>query len=320
MKPMPPVIWSKVSLSPFTLILGSENYLAGRAIRLVRELARAAHPSLEVSEVQDGEYSPGLLLNLAAPSLFAEPRLVIIHGTAEGLLEDLEQLAINPPEETYVVVRVPSLVGHGGKIKTVFASKAQVVQCDEIKRDSDRIEFIKNEFAVSGVKIDADAVRALVNAFNEDLGELGGACAQLINSGYSQVSAETVELTFEGRIETNAFKIADAALAGNASEAIRLLRHGLATGIDEVALTAALAMRVRQLARLFNDRNAAPAALGMQPWQLDKARKELVGWDEDSLVALVQQLADTDAAVKGASKDPAYALEKLLLRMATKGQ
>lgn len=320
MKPLPPVTWSKVALQPFSLILGNESYLASRAIRNIRELARQAHADLEVSEVQDSDYSPGLLLNLAAPSLFAEPRLVIVHGASEGLLEDLEELASNPPEATFIVVRISSLVGHGGKIKNAFASKAQVVQCEEIKRDSDRIEFIRNEFASAKVKIDADAIRALVNAFNEDLAELGGACAQLINSGYTQVSAEIVERTFEGRIETNAFKIADAALAGNATEAIRLLRHGLGTGIDEVALTAALAMRVRQLARLFNDRNAAPAALGMQPWQLDKARKELVGWDENSLISLVQQLADTDAAVKGAAKDPAFALEKLLLSMAKKGQ
>lgn len=320
MKPLPPVTWSKVALQPFSLILGNESYLASRAIRNIRELARQAHADLEVSEVQDSDYSPGLLLNLAAPSLFAEPRLVIVHGASEGLLEDLEELASNPPEATFIVVRISSLVGHGGKIKNAFASKAQVVQCEEIKRDSDRIEFIRNEFASARVKIDADAIRALVNAFNEDLAELGGACAQLINSGYTQVSAEIVERTFEGRIETNAFKIADAALAGNATEAIRLLRHGLGTGIDEVALTAALAMRVRQLARLFNDRNAAPAALGMQPWQLDKARKELVGWDENSLISLVQQLADTDAAVKGAAKDPAFALEKLLLSMAKKGQ
>ena len=320
MKPMPPVTWSKASLQPFSLVLGSEGYLASRSIRAMRELARAQHPDLEVSEVQDSEYAPGMLLNLAAPSLFAEPRMVIVNGSSEGLLEDLEELAKNPPENTYVVVRISSLVGHGGKIKAGFSGQAQVIQCDEIKRDSDRIEFIKNEFASAKVKIDADAIRAMVNAFNEDLGELGGACAQLINSGYSHVNVEIVERTFEGRIETNAFKIADAALSGNASDAIRLLRHGLTTGIDEVALTAALALRIRQLARLFNDRNASPAALGMQPWQLDKARKELVGWDEASLISLVQQLADTDAAVKGAAKDPAFALEKLLLTMARKGQ
>lgn len=320
MTSQPPVIWSKVSLQPLVLVLGSESYLASRAMRKLRELARNQHEDLEISEVSEAEYSPGLLLNLAAPSLFGEPRLVLVNGVSDGLLEDLEEVSKSLPENTYVVVRVASLVGLGSKIKSAFSSRALVVQCDEIKRDSDRIDFAKSEFAQAGVKVDADALRALVVAFNEDLGELGGACAQLINSGYSHITSEIVERTFQGRIETNAFKIADAALGGNPAEAIRLLRHGLSTGIDEVALTAALAMRIRQLARLYNDRNAAPAALGMQPWQLEKARKELNGWDETSLVALVQQLADTDAAVKGAAKDPAFALERLLLSMSQKGK
>jgi len=123
-------------------------------------------------------------------------------------------------------------------------------------------------------------------------------------------------VAFGGRVETNAFKIADAALAGNAAEAIRLFRHGFSTGIDSVALVAALSMRIRQLARLFNDRNAAPATLGMQPWQIDKARKELSGWQEEQLAGLVRLAAQTDADVKGASRDPEYSVEKLLLAMA----
>ncbi len=127
-----------------------------------------------------------------------------------------------------------------------------------------------------------------------------------------------MEQTFQGRVETNAFKIADAALAGNAAEAIRLFRHGFTTGIDPVALSAALTMKIRQLARLFNDRNASPGALGMQPWQLEKARRELSGWEESQLIKLVQLAAQTDADVKGASRDPGFSIEKLLFAMARK--
>jgi DNA polymerase-3 subunit delta len=83
-----------------------------------------------------------------------------------------------------------------------------------------------------------------------------------------------------------------------------------------VALVAALTMRIRQLARLFNDRNASPASLGMQPWQVDKARKELSGWSESELADLVELAAVTDGDVKGAAKDPEYSVERLLLAMA----
>jgi DNA polymerase-3 subunit delta len=133
---------------------------------------------------------------------------------------------------------------------------------------------------------------------------------------FEKVTLEQVEETFGGRVETNAFKIADAALSGNATEAIRLFRHGFATGIDPVPLVAALTMRIRQLARLFNDRNASAAALGMQPWQIDKARKDLAGWQELELAELVELAAATDADVKGAARDPEYSVERLLLAMA----
>ncbi len=309
------VNWHQASSWPLVIVSGPENYLAARAIRQIKNQLRSEHENLEINEVYEGEYSPGLLVSLAAPSLFNEPRLVVIQGASEGLLDDLQGLMSNPADNCTVIVRIPNLVGHNGKVKKELASLALNVTCDEVKKDSDRIDFVNREFKAFGIPIEQPAVKALVAAFGSDMGELGAACDQLAKSGRTKVSAADVETSFEGRQETNAFKIADAALAGNASEAIRLFRHGSATGIDPVALTAALAMKIRQLARLFNDRNASPAALGMAPWQIDKARRELSGWSESELIELVQLAAKTDFATKGASRDPEYSIEKLLLKM-----
>ena len=313
------VYWNQAAPYSLVLITGTEGYLAGRAIRKIKEELRENHPDLEVLEVAEGDYSPSMLFSVAAPSLFAEPRLVLIAGAGEGLLDDLENYVANPIDNCTVVVRIPNSVGQNGKIKTQLAKSALTVSCEEVKKDSDRAEFIRQEFARLKQKVEPAAVKALQEAFNQDLGELGAACDQLASAGAEIVTLTLVEDTFQGRLETNAFKIADAALSGNASEAIRLFRHGFSTGIDPVPLTAALAMRIRQLARLFNDRNASPAALGMAPWQLEKARRELQGWNEVSLIHLVDLLAQTDADVKGASRDPEFSIEKLLLAMAKAG-
>lgn len=312
------VYWNKVETAPLVLVTGNESYLASRAISSIKTKLRADNPDLEITDVAEGEYSPGLLFTVAAPSLFAEPRLVVIHSASEGLLEDLQQLIAEPVENCTVVVRLPNAVGHNGKVKTAMAPKALLVSCEELKKDADKAEFVKSELAALGKKIDAAGLKALLSAFNQDLAELGGACSQLATVMAGTINLEVVEQTFQGRVETNAFKIADAALAGNAAEAIRLFRHGFTTGIDPVALNAALTMKIRQLARLFNDRNASPGALGMQPWQLEKARRELAGWDESQLIQLVQLAAQTDADVKGASRDPGYSIEKLLFAMARK--
>lgn len=307
--------WFDAKPAPLVLVVGPENYLAAKAIRRIRDQLREQFEQLEVSEISDGAYSAGELFNYASPSLFAEPRLLLVQGAAEGLLEDLKSLIENPVEDCTVVVRLPNMVGHSGKIRKDLAKQALSVSCEELKKDSDRVEFVRREFSREGVAIEQPAIRALIGAFASDLGELGAACSQLAST-HKKVSLQDVEVAFGGRVETNAFKIADAALSGNAAEAIRLFRHGFATGIDSVALVAALSMRIRQLARLFNDRNAAPATLGMQPWQIDKARKELSGWQEEQLAGLVQLAAQTDADVKGASRDPEYSVEKLLLAMA----
>lgn len=309
------VNWYEAKPAPLVFITGSESYLAGRAIRQIRQNLKEQFPDLEISEIADGEYRAGSLFDYASPSLFGESRLVIIHGPAEGLKEDLKQYIDQPADSVSVVVRLSNLVGHSGAIRKELAKNALVVSCEELKKDSERIDFVNKEFKQAKVLIEPTAVRALVQAFNTDLGELGAACSQLVMN-FEKVSLANVEETFGGRVETNAFKIADAALSGNATEAIRLFRHGFATGIDSVALVAALTMRIRQLAKLFNDRNAPAATLGMQPWQVDKARKELAGWQELELANLVELAAVTDADVKGAAKDPEYSVERLLLAMA----
>ena len=312
------VSWSQISSAPLILISGPESYLASRSLSILKKTLRAESPNLEITEVSEGEYSPGLLVSLATPSLFSEPRLIVLQSATEGLLGDLEQYLSLSVEDCVVVVRLPNAVGHSGKVRSALATKSLNVVCDEMKKESDRANFVTSEFKAMGITIEPQATKALLNAFTSDLGELGAACSQLSFSGKKKIDLELVEQTFQGRVETNAFKIADAALAGDASEAIRLYRHGFATGIDNVALTAALAMRVRMLAKLFNNVNSQAAALGMAPWQLDKARKEVRLFTEDSLTSLVQLVAQTDADVKGASREPEYSVERLILAMARK--
>ena len=57
--------------------------------------------------------------------------------------------------------------------------------------------------------------------------------------------------------------------------------------------------------------------LGMAPWQIDKARRQLHRWSPAALADAVGVIATADAEVKGAASDPVYALEKAVLRIAS---
>lgn len=57
----------------------------------------------------------------------------------------------------------------------------------------------------------------------------------------------------------------------------------------------------------------SPKELGMAPWQVDRARRELSGWSDDALAYAITAIATADAEVKGEARDPVYAVERAVL-------
>lgn len=317
---IPQLGWSKIRPARVVLITGPEDLLAERATRLLRDTLRLEDPSLEISDLEADAYAPGQLLTLASPSLFAEPRLIRVTGvekcTDAFITESLSYLE-NPADDTYLVLR------HAGGVrgkKLLDAIRGGLgsgieVTCTELKREADKLDFARDEFAAAGKKVSPGALRALVSAFADDLAELASACQQLIADVGAEVSEATVERYYSGRVETNAFKVADSAIAGRHGEALILLRHALASGADPVPMVAAFAMKLRTMAKLAGNRGSSAQLAGqfsLAPWQVDRARRDLQGWTEDGLRRCIEVLAETDAAVKGAERDPVFALERMV--------
>ena len=88
------------------------------------------------------------------------------------------------------------------------------------------------------------------SAFADDLTELAAACQQLIADVTGDITEQVVERYYGGRVETSAFAVADTAIAGRYGEALIALRHALASGADPVPLVAAVASKLRTMARV----------------------------------------------------------------------
>jgi len=318
------VNWRMASPTPLMLISGQEEYLASRVIRSIREQLRLSDANLEIHELDASDYAAGQLLNLSSPSLFAEPRLIIARGfercTDDFIIDGLDYLN-RPTEDTTVIFRHNSSSVRGKKLLDALRNSSEVseIACLAITKDADRNEFVQSEFRQANRKITVGAQRAILEAFTDDLGELAAACSQLLTDSAETIDEQTVERYYGGRVETNAFKVIDAALAGKSGESLALMRHALATGADPVPMLIAFAMKIRQLAKLSSNRSATAVQLGMAPWLLDKVRRDLQSWTEPGLANIIVQLASTDAAIKGAERDPVYALERLILSIANKG-
>lgn len=322
---IPQVPWHQVRAAPVILVTGPEDFLAERASRLLRDDLREKDASLEVHDLRADAYQPGELVTLASPSLFGEPRLIRVDGAStmsDAFLEEALEYIASPAEDTVLMIRHSSGVRGKRLLDAIRAGTGGGIEvlCSELKRDSDRADFAAAEFRTAGRPIAPAALRALVSAFTDDLAELAGACQQLLADTEGDITEQMVAKYYGGRVETNAFAVADAAIAGRHGEALALLRHALATGADPVPMVAAFAMKLRTMAKVGGARGGASAGqLGLAPWQIDRARRDLQGWTEPGLGRAILVAAETDAAVKGAARDAVYALETLVRVVAARG-
>jgi len=324
---IPQLSWRAPQPAPIVLVSGPEEVCAERAIGGIRDYLRAEDPSLEVSDVRADDYESGTLLGLTSPSLFGEPRLVRVSGVekcSDAFLSEALSYLQSPQEGATVILRHTGASVRGKKLlDAVRAGTGGGVEvaCPAIKRDSDRFDFAAGEFSAAGRRIAPAALRALVSAFSDDVTELAAACQQLLADVPGDIGEQVVARYYGGRVEASAFTVADTAIAGRYGEALIALRHALASGADPVPLVAAIASKLRTMARVAGNREPSrqlASRLGMKDWQIDRARRDLAGWNQASLAVAIQAAARADAEVKGASRDPVFAVERLVTVVATR--
>ncbi len=300
------------------LVTGPEELLVERAV--ASAVAQARDAGAEIIRLDGSTYEPGALLTHANPSLFGGAKCLVVRGLHEGpdeLQEDLQTFLRDEPTDVSLVVTHAS--GTRGKkvLDALRKAGAQVIDCPEIKNDKAKSDFVQKEFSRARRRITPEAVRALVEAAGKDVRELAAACAQLVADTEGTVDEALVDKYHGGKVEATGFRVADAAVAGQAGEALRLLRHAIATGVDPVPIVAVLASQLRQLIKVGSAGRGSSAqlarSLSMAPWQVDRARRAVSHWTGEGLSVALQAVAAADFEVKGGGRDPVYAVERAIL-------
>lgn len=305
------------------LIQGPESLLADRAISQVI----SKYPNAQISNLHSDELEVGVITDNLAPSLFGDQRVVVIREIQDLAAECTEEIASyleNQDENLVLVLWHKGGVKGKGLVDKVKKLNPQLLSAEAIKKDSEKSDFIRNEFKNLNRKISTEAVQALIDSLGSDLRELGAACSQLASDVELQkiIDAEDVAKYQQGRVESTGFDVADAAVEGKTDEALIALRNALATGTDPVLIVSALASSFRTLAKVSGSSKGSnpyelASSLALAPWQIDKARKQLNGWSENGLVKAVIAIAAVDADIKGAASDPKYALERAIMTVST---
>lgn len=322
-----------------TLAVGTDDFLAERAISAVWAAARAADPDADrvrISATDDGAATR--LAQAAAPTLFGGGSVIVVEHAEEaddGFLEALVALAaeVSAGDAHWLVV-VHAGQARGRKVRDrIAAMDAGLVDCAPVKRGRSTVEFVRSEFASRRRQIDPDAVMLLAEAIGPDTRGLAAAVAQLSSDiPGDAITAEDVTRYFPGVAEVTGFQIADAVLNRQPVEVVRALRqaaHGDSGRLGPVTVKA-VNMAIRQVTAVcsiapgMSDRDIASAAK-VPPWKVGTLRSQGRHWGPDSLSSALVRLVAADAAGKGGMRpgevlDPAQknlALERTLVELAT---
>lgn len=314
--------WDRVELAPIILIRGPETVLADRALARLRAQARQVDPDCEYVEIDAAAYAPQQLNQLTSPSLFGERRFIVCAG-AEGMNDafasDILSYCSHPEDGCWVVVCY-SKGQRGKKVLDALAKCGPVVACNPITSDGDKASFVAAEFARARRRIEKAAVIALVEAVGSDVAELAASCTQLLTDTTGMVTADIVRKYYGNRVEATAFEVANAVVMGQLAQSLALLRHAVDTGVAPAPIVGAVAAKLRTLIKVGANRGGGPQQLGMPMWQIRQARDSLRGWTLEGLGKALSAVAEADEGVKGGAKDPVYALEKMLLSIASARQ
>ncbi len=305
------------------LLLGAEAALADRALNKL--MAELRDEKAEVTTLSAGDVIVGDIADALAPSLFSERRALVLKD-----LQDLDDdckdevtryLDAIDPTTTVIFIHKGGVKGKA-LLDAIKKVKPEIISCDALKKEAEKEAFVKDLFLDSGRKASPAAVTALVGALGSDLRELQQAVSQIsLDAPAGVIDEAIIDKFHQGRIETTGFDVADATLDGNLPTALVTLRSALETGTDPVMVTSAIASSLRNLAKVSGTNRSQKSfelagTLGMAPWQIDKARRQLAGWTPRGIAAATEAIAKADADVKGASSDPIFALEKALASIA----
>ena len=205
------------------LISGDEPLLVDRAVSAAVSRRSAHDPDIERRESTAGELTVGSFSDLVAPSLFAEPRVVVIrqaHEAAKELAAALIDYLGDPVDGVTLVVQHGGGARNKALAEACLTAGAKPVQCSRITRPAERIDFVRAEIAAAGGTTTAEAVAALVDAVGTDLRELAGAAGQLVADTGGIVDESAVRRYHRGRADVSGFTVADRVVAGDVPGAL----------------------------------------------------------------------------------------------------
>jgi DNA polymerase-3 subunit delta len=304
---------SSASLSAY-LVLGDDPYLVSEAI----SEALSGVDQLSVDRFSPEDDPVQIFQALESPSVFGGRRAVVLRGVdeARGDLQRRIAAYLETPNPDCLLILtsarpLPSIV-------PLVRKAGRVVEASRGRR-SDLFSWLKREAKDRDLRLQGEAMTALVEALGEERMALASALDELalaLGRG-ARVGAGEVRRQFQGRAETKIFAFLDAVSSRDIGPALSALHRLLAQGESPQALLAALARHFR-LMLLVAEAPPAQAAqvLGLSPWRAQKIQGQSKGFSVPELAEAYRALARADHRMKTGEEPEGLTLERLVVSVA----
>ncbi len=302
-------------MKPAYLIAGTDEAKIARTRSRLRERAeREGGPgALELFEAGEGRRAPdldGLINSLAAISLIASRRYLLVDGVDGWGKADAERAAAAiariPPETTL------ALVAHGktpaGLAKAVEKAGGEVLAFD-VPRERELPKQLVSDARQLGYDLEPAAARLLVERLGPRPIRLRTELERLAlwAGDGGQVGVEDLEAMVADTSEEAIWTLADAVVAGDHAETMRVAEVLVAQGEALPRIIYSLAPRLRQALRAATELEAGRPAgdvakgLSMHPYAAKMLVSKVKGRTPEDLDASIRALADLELWSRGGS-------------------
>jgi DNA polymerase III subunit delta len=281
---------------------------------LLREAALEALAGVRPREVDPSEWSGGELHDLSTPSLFGEPRALLVTDARSLTKSALAEIGgyLASPDPASRLVLCCTVVERG---KPPAALVKLVEPVGEVRQVSLQRKDVEPWVAQRANRVEVDltpqGARALVETLGEDAASLAAALEQLASAYPGQrVGPGQVREQFRGLGEQRTWDLCDKAFGKDLPGAIRSLRSIEEGGDEALMVLGGIASRLRDLIRVraLPDR-LPPAQLAKRAglrfdWQARRYQQQARNFSMGELIRLHERITEADRAMKsGATSD-----------------
>lgn len=310
------------------LVTGDDETLLADAVNgLVHELVGSGDRSLMVDDIGIESDVTAVVDAAQTPPFLTDSRVVIARGVGRFTADDAKPLVgylADPLDSTHLV-----LVGGGGRLAkslsdAVKAAGGTVRATGAPTSKRDRGQWIDEQVAAAGVRLDPSATNLVAGWLGEDAGRLGGLLATLAST-YGEgkrLSAADVQPFLGSAGSVPPWDLTDAIDAGDVRTALVVLQRMTAGGDRHpLQLMAILHTHYTRLLRVdgsgARNEGAVGELLGLKGFQAGKVLRQYERLGSTGVQRAIELLAAADLDLRGAKDWPeSLVMEVLVARLA----